>query len=48
MGPNILVVIIWLVCLSVLVGLFQVYGVGAFAILVVCYWIIQKNKKKKS
>tara|TARA_R110002126_G_scaffold39320_1_gene116768 strand:- start:1794 stop:1943 length:150 start_codon:yes stop_codon:yes gene_type:complete len=47
MGPKILIGIIWLTCFGVLLGLFQAYGVGAFAILAIVYLIIKKNKKKK-
>ena len=47
MGPKILIAIIWLTCFAVLVGLFQVYGVGAFAILMTIYLIIRNNKKKE-
>ena len=35
MGPKILIAIIWLTCFAVLFGLFQVHGVGAFAILLI-------------
>ena len=45
MGPKILIAIIWLTCVAVLVGLFQVHGVGAFVILLIGYLIIKNNQK---
>ena len=48
MGPKILIALIWLTCLAVLIGLFQVYGAGAFAVLLIVYLIIKNNKKRKN
>jgi len=46
MASKILIALIWLVCFSVLLSLFQAHGVGAFVILLIAYLIIKNNQKK--